>query len=765
MENTVHTSKKIVAVHDFEPAPEQIAEIKEGLFGKIDRGMDYVVFVQFVVGVVLAHYTQTWYTAIGMGVISLAIYCTFRFLFTGLAVLRYLIGIVLSMFVVQYLFQLHGAIYVQQLFVVTMTLMLFYQNWRSLVPSFLLITLYFVAIFYVLNTHDATITIFFSELLEYDLWTIVYSFIFLSMQFMICFIIALQLERRFNNSIRNTIYINEQLNLEANIELANQIAMGNFDGEYQLRRNDYMGATLLSMRTNLKNYREQESRNHWINEGIAKISQVLMLHSDLNDLSNETLIHVCKYIRASQGLLFTTETDDKDKGQKLLLRAAYAYEDVNKVGQYFEIGDDLVGEAVLRKHTIHLNNLPANYLRVSSGLGTSTPFEVVLVPLCVQDEVIGVLELSTLNKFQPIDIEFLEKIGERVATSLLTVQANQRNNELLKEAQLLTEQLKTQEDFLRQNMEDLGKAQAAMTEANAKLDRLLRNVPGMIFAQANQQGKWAMEFVSEGARQLTGYAPQQIQSGEVAFVSLIHPEDLKTTYQEADKQVAKALQEKQSYDIEYRIIDANKQIKWIKEKGNGLYDQEGNLIGLQGFLTDITAEVIANSKMQEQRGLLEEQLEEMKAQEELIKSTLNDMEQFRKELSEKNTELQNTLKAIDEVLAIVELSPDRKVIHVNEKFCEISNYAPEEIVGKDLAFYVPQEDIEKIDALWQEVLKGKAMTTEICRIRKDGSRFWLHAHYIPTLDAKGKLIKISTMSTDITTQKLKEIEIQRSLGK
>jgi PAS domain S-box-containing protein len=390
---------------------------------------------------------------------------------------------------------------------------------------------------------------------------------------------------------------------------------------------------------------------------------------------------------------------------------------------------------------------------------------VVLVPLCVQDEVIGVLELSTLNKFQPIDIEFLEKIGERVATSLLTVQANQRNNELLKEARLLAEQLKTQEDFLRQNMEDLGKAQAAMTEANTKLDRLLRNVPGMIFAQANQQGKWVMEFVSEGARQLTGYAPQQIQSGEVAFMSLLHPEDLQTTYQEADKQVAKALQEKQSYDIEYRMIDAHKQIKWIREKGNGLYDQEGSLIGLQGFLTDVTTEVTANSKMQEQRGLLEEQLEEMKAQEDLIKSTLNDVEQFRKELSEKNTELQNTLKAIDEVLAIVELSPDRKVMYVNEKFCEISQYTPEEIVGKDLAFYVPQEDIEKIEMLWADVLKGKAMTTEICRVRKNGSRFWLHAHYIPTLDAKGKLIKIATMSTDITTQKLKEIEIQKLLGK
>jgi methyl-accepting chemotaxis protein len=575
-------------------------------------------------------------------------------------------------------------------------------------------------------------------------------------QFAFCLVIALQLERRFASGVRNIIYINEQLNLEANIQLANQIASGNFEAEYEIKKNDYMGETLLSMRENLKNYREQEDRNHWINEGIARISQVLMQHNDLENLSYQTLQNVIQYTKASQGLIYNVLKDEKK--QYLHLLACYAYEHQEQLGKNFEIGEDLVGETVLRKQTIHIKKLPENYLSISSGLGSAMPAELVLVPLKVKDEVVGVLELGTFSVFRTSHIEFLEKIGERIATSLLSVQASQRNNDLLNEAQNLAQQLRAQEEFLKQNMEELQTTQSAITEANDKLSSLLVNVPGMIFTQRKEGTTWSINFVSEGAKTLTGYEPQAIMNGQVHFTDLIHPEDFKTTYQESDKIVSKAIAEKTVYEIRYRLVDAYKNVKYVWEKGNGLYNDNGQLIGLQGFVTDITSQVEVNQRMQEQ-------LEEMRAQEEVINQTFEQMQTLQKISEDNNTELQNTLKAIDKVLVILELNPDRTVKYVNEKFCEISQYTSEEIIGKDLAFYVLEEDLANMDTLWLDLLQGQPMMREIRRLRKDKQLFWLQAYYIPTIDAKGNLVKITTMSTDITEQKNKENELDKLLAK
>jgi methyl-accepting chemotaxis protein len=754
---TIQSTKKILSVHDFVPNPEQVDAFKEAVFGRVDRGMDYLIFVQFMAGIIIAFYTQTWYTAVGMGVISLAIYCTFRFLFTGLSILRYLTSGLLAIFIFQYLIQLHGLVLVQWLFSLSLTVLLFYQNWRLLVPNFLVSLLYVSACFYIVKNPDSSFQSFFADLTNYESNRILSFLMMHTAQFAFCLVIALQLERRFASGVRNIIYINEQLNLEANIQLANQIASGNFEAEYEIKKNDYMGETLLSMRENLKNYREQEDRNHWINEGIARISQVLMQHNDLENLSYQTLQNVIKYTKSSQGLIYNVLKDEKKQKEYLHLLACYAYEHQEQVGKNFEIGEDLVGETVLRKQTIHIKKLPENYLSISSGLGGAMPAELVLVPLKVKDEVVGVLELGTFTAFRTSHIEFLEKIGERIATSLLSVQANQRNNDLLNEAQNLAQQLRAQEEFLKQNMEELQTTQSAITEANDKLSSLLVNVPGMIFTQRKEDATWSINFVSEGAKILTGYEPQAIVNGQVHFTDLIHPDDFKTTYQESDKIVSKAIAEKTVYEIRYRLVDAYKNVKYVWEKGNGLYDDNGQLIGLQGFVTDITSQVEVNQRMQEQ-------LEEMQAQEEVINQTFEQMQTLQKISEDNNTELQNTLKAIDKVLVILELNPDRTVKYVNEKFCEISQYTSEEIVGKDLAFYVLEEDLANMDTLWLDLLQGQPMMREIRRLRKDKQLFWLQAYYIPTIDAKGNLVKITTMSTDITEQKNKEKELDKLLA-
>ncbi len=128
------------------------------------------------------------------------------------------------------------------------------------------------------------------------------------------------------------------------------------------------------------------------------------------------------------------------------------------------------------------------------------------------------------------------------------------------------------------------RTEKAQQESERKLATLMHNLPGMAYRCRNDQD-WTMLFVSEGCRALTGYRVEDLlDNREISYAALIHPEDREYAWQ----QVQIALGLKRPFQLEYRIRTATGVERWVWEQGMGVFDQDGELLGIEGFISDIT---------------------------------------------------------------------------------------------------------------------------------------------------------------------------------
>ena len=118
------------------------------------------------------------------------------------------------------------------------------------------------------------------------------------------------------------------------------------------------------------------------------------------------------------------------------------------------------------------------------------------------------------------------------------------------------------------------------------LETLINNFPGLVYRCRNNR-QWTMEYMSKGCEALTGYPPEAIVNNKrLTYADLIVPEDREDVW----KCVQAAIRENRPFEKIYRIRTAQGEIKWVFEHGRGNFSTSGELLGLEGFMTDITRE-------------------------------------------------------------------------------------------------------------------------------------------------------------------------------
>jgi GAF domain-containing protein len=102
-----------------------------------------------------------------------------------------------------------------------------------------------------------------------------------------------------------------------------------------------------------------------------------------------------------------------------------------------------------------MTDLPPDYMKIRSGLGEDAPSSLLIVPVLLDQQVLGVMELASLGEIPAYQVDFVKQLAEALATTLAKVKTNIQNQKLFEQTRNQAEALASQEKVFRKKMEQL----------------------------------------------------------------------------------------------------------------------------------------------------------------------------------------------------------------------------------------------------------------------------------------------------------------------
>ncbi len=220
---------------------------------------------------------------------------------------------------------------------------------------------------------------------------------------------------------------------------------------------------------NLRDTTQKNTEQDWLKTNLAKFSRMLQGQRDLTNVGRMVLSELCPVVAAQQAEFYVL--DGKEENPQLTLLAGFASEGKEQLGKQIGLGQGVVGQCALEKQKIVLDNLPHDYIRISSGLGEASARSVLVLPLIFEGQVKGVLELASFDGFNPSHKAFLDQLTESIGIVLNTIEANMRTEDLLKQSQSLAQQLQSRQEQLQQTNEELQEKARLLAEQNHEVER------------------------------------------------------------------------------------------------------------------------------------------------------------------------------------------------------------------------------------------------------------------------------------------------------
>ncbi|CAM5613327.1 HAMP domain-containing protein [Streptomyces avidinii] len=225
---------------------------------------------------------------------------------------------------------------------------------------------------------------------------------------------------------------------------------------------DNINSMVGSLRESTRANQEQD----WLKSNLARISGLMQGHRDLAVVAELVMDELTPLVAAQYGAFYLAE--DGPQGTVLTLVGSYGRPAGTALGVGFALGESLVGQAARSHRIIATDRVPGDYV-ISSGLGHTTPGSLIILPIVVEDQVLGVIELASFSAFTPVHRDFLGQLMETIGVNVNTIVANARTDELLEESQRLTGELQARSEELQVQQVELQRSNAELEEKAALL--------------------------------------------------------------------------------------------------------------------------------------------------------------------------------------------------------------------------------------------------------------------------------------------------------
>lgn len=541
--------------------------------------------------------------------------------------------------------------------------------------------------------------------------------------------------------------------LKAKVEFAENIGKGNYQSKFDLlSEEDTMGEALITMRDNLRQAAEEDHKRSWATEGLAKFADILRSRNDnLSELSDNIVSNLVKYMNASQGALFLINDDNADD-QFIELVACFAYNRKKFLSKRIEIGEGVTGQCILEKDTIYMSDIPENYMHITSGLGEALPRNLLIVPLKLDETIFGVVELASFQTILPHQIEFVQKLGESIASAISSVKVNTRTKRLLEETQVQAEQMRAQEEEMRQNMEELSATQEEMQrvlQAAQSKEEYLNEVLN--------SSKDSICTIDKSFRLISfnnAFRDQMFDAGFQAEKDF----EMLSIFHGKKREKQRALYHRALTGEHFEVMDAvvvgEKTVHTVNTY-SPLKNEKGEVYAIVCFSKDITEMAEARQKAERLAAESQQVAEEMKAQEEELRQNMEELSATQEEMERVLKQTQSKEKYLNEIInissdAIFTIDKDYRISDFNKYFAErLKAMGVNVKKGLDILslFDGKERELRKRD--YQRAFKGERVEhTDISII--NGREMHLSSCYSPLKGEDGEIVAVAGITRDLT---------------
>jgi HAMP domain-containing protein len=272
----------------------------------------------------------------------------------------------------------------------------------------------------------------------------------------------------------NRLAANLTTQVRAIAEVATAVTKGDLTRSVTVEVQGEVAALKDNINEMIRNLKDTTGRNKeqdWLKTNLAKFTQMMQGQRDLLTVSQLILSELAPLVEAHSGIFYIADTEEDKVVLELL--ATWAC-DKQSTPEKFELGNGLIGQCAMEKKRIILTDIPADYIRVTSGLGKAAPLNVVVLPVLFEGNIKAVIELGSFHRFSNVHIAFLDQLTESIGIVLNTIAANMRTEELLKQSQALAEELQQTNQALKEKAEQLALTSKYKSQFLANMSHELR---------------------------------------------------------------------------------------------------------------------------------------------------------------------------------------------------------------------------------------------------------------------------------------------------
>ncbi|NJK86773.1 MAG: PAS domain S-box protein, partial [Bacteroidales bacterium] len=366
----------------------------------------------------------------------------------------------------------------------------------------------------------------------------------------------------------------------------------------------------------------------------------------------------------------------------------------------------------MKEKSIYITRIPDSYVKITSGLGLTNPKCILITPLISNDELYGVLEIASLELIKEYEINFVERVAETIASTISSVRTNVKTARLLSESRERAQAISSQEEEMRQNMEELQATQeelARQAERFVKLENTVNHT--MIRADYNPDG--ILLYANTKFLSKLEYTSNSDVEGK--HINMFIGEKDREWFSEIWKNLSKGGRHFEGY-----MKHSTKSGKdlWTMATYTCIRGEDGNVERVLFLALDTT----------EQKKL--------------------------------SLRLEGIVDAVDKSNIKIELSSNGNIIDFNENLIFSTGYDDKEIRNLTIFDLIDKIELDNFSNKWETVVRGIGFQGQFKIGTKNNSHKWFRGAFSAVYDMYGDVTRVLFIGHDITNEKQMEIELR-----